>query len=244
MFYATVGCPCWRCSPDRAGRALWAPNASLSNLVTASKFDVDLTYASPIIAPDGTIFVASLLGDLRAFQKLPSPTASGGDFWLSDPTAYAMVWRNATFASTPILATPAIAAGLAGAYTLIAAAGSAVVGIGGAAGSAAFAERWRADLCRSARVLAAWAAQFGAAAPCALRVDGSPAVARDGATAFVCGYGGAGPELGACVALRAADGAEVWASFINRGGFRSVRRPLRPPAPPSEAAPRAPPRAA
>ena len=217
-------CSCWRCDPERTGRSSWSPSATLQNLVTSVKIDIDLTYASPILGPDSTIFVCSLAGDIRAFQKKLSPTASGGDFWLTNTTAYSLTWRSSTFPSTPILGTPAIAAGDApGQYKLIVAAGSEVVAILGQTGVATFAEHWRVDLCGVQSVGAAWATQFGASSPCALRVEAAPAVAHDGRTAFLCGYGGAGPLLGACAALRAADGGVVWTSFINLAGFRSAR---------------------
>ena len=217
-------CPCWRCSPERTGRALWSPSRSLWNLATAVKVDIDLTYASPIIGPDGSVYVASLNGDLRVFQREPCPATDGGDFWQSDCYTYNLVWRNATFPSTPIIATPAIAVGITSSdYTVIATAGSVVVGVGasGAGGDAStFAESWRIDLCGSARIAAAWVAQFGGITPCALQMDASPAVSLDGSMAFVCGYGGDGPQLGVCVALRTRDGGEQWASFINLAGFR------------------------
>ena len=224
------GCSCWRCSPERAGRSPWSPSPALRNIVISVKLDIDLTYASPILAQDSTIFVCSLNGDIRAFQKVPSPTASGGDFWLSDLSTYSLVWHYSVFPSTPIIATPAIAAGdTPEQYTIVAAAGSEVVGIVGRAGSAAFAEQWRVDLCSRAKLQAAWAAQVGSSAACALRVDGSPAISHDSGTAFVCGYGGAGPQLGACTALSTRDGAEIWTSSINLAGFRCARSGMPPP---------------
>ena len=165
--FPVIGCPCWRCSSERSGRALWTPSQSLRNLVTSVDVGIGLTYASPILGQDGTVYIANMKGEIFAFQRAPLPAASGGDFWLSDPYTYTLVWRNASFPSTPILATPSIAVAAAGGgYRIVFAAGSQVVAVGAAA--AAFAEAWRVDLCSLATVADRWTAQFGADVACAV----------------------------------------------------------------------------
>ena len=196
----------------------------MNDLVQSVKFDSILATASPIVAADGTIFVASVSGILRAFQKVPLPVGAGGDFWQTDDTSYSLVW-SATIFPTPVVATPVIAAvPPSGSYVVIATSGSIAMAVSGRPGAANFAERWRVDLCEDAAVLDRWVSQFGAATPCALFLDGSPTptptIAGGGGGVFACGHGGAGPVFGVCAALAAADGAVVWRSFIIFSGFR------------------------
>ena len=207
------GCTCFRCDWKRQGVTL-SVTRSLDTLVAAQVIDgLGRSSISPVVAPDGVVYVSTERGDLLAFERREMPPT--GDSWNPNPIRFVQLWRETLFSTrTLTLSSPAVAAGTAlpcwgtgigptHCYVLVQASGSKVVGVDGSTTTSGFKRRWEVDLCTQP--------------DCALDVAvSSPTVSADGATVYVC----TGPDQkGGCFAISAASGEIRWAYQPNTNGY-------------------------
>ena len=202
-------CSCFRCGWTRQGVTLKVTSA-LKDFVTADVLELPgfgvTIESSPVVAPDGIVYVIAKTGILLAYERQSVPKT---DFWDEAPAQYALLWRTPLKPELDgILSSPALAVGSAVSrpYILILASGQHVVAVDGSAPKSGFKQMWKQDLCVFAKDIFD---QEGRT--CDLNVvSSSPTVSPDGGTVYVC----SGPmQGGACFGLATADGAKKWVHY-------------------------------
>eukprot|EP00283_Hemiselmis_rufescens_P014887 CAMPEP_0173460758 /NCGR_PEP_ID=MMETSP1357-20121228/63715_1 /TAXON_ID=77926 /ORGANISM="Hemiselmis rufescens, Strain PCC563" /LENGTH=508 /DNA_ID=CAMNT_0014428345 /DNA_START=49 /DNA_END=1571 /DNA_ORIENTATION=- len=191
-------CPAWRCGGLHNGTSFWDAKADLSVFAYGNVLEVDGAgiSGSAVQANDGKVYVGGQDGYIRVFHKAAA-TSSSEDFWRSETTAWAELYKSPEFGSCPIYNTPTVLYGVSSdpsVYMVVFACGDRVIAIDGS--KTVPTKLWTIDLCSyfvGSAELCDWYAGIS-----------SPVSSTTGDIIYLC----VGPDnKGVCFALRSSDGS-------------------------------------